>query len=265
MHILRKFSSIGVAGLALGFLAPIATIGVVAGVAGTASAATILSCGVSSTVTFASPGISTDGTETTATTGTTNVSASTITGCGTSSMGALVIHETNGSAGTHYGITCTSAGHGTGPLTSTNDPGHSTLWNKGPFTKCTAAGHYVIDTASEFEDGGAATILSGLPNITGIELDGHTGIEIHTTHAVAVVGAPCTAPIQAGFNISGTVTSAGTYHGDSTELLACLVADHGPNTTGSFSANLNQEIENHTTIVISSATIGGNSKLVISS
>jgi len=153
------------------------------------------------TVTFQSPGITSAGSSSEATTSKTKTTAAQLPlgpTCGT----------VNGSAGPYTIVssnpTCSA---------STTPPAgpHCTI-DAPP-----ALGDYAYGSWNSFIATGASTIITGLPH-PKFKIDGDTFVGT-TTGASSVVGAPCTAH-EAGFNITGSVAANEGY--SSFSLTACL-------------------------------------------
>jgi hypothetical protein len=187
-----------------------------------------VNCTVAGTVTFAAPGLSKEGTVTTAKTSSTNATTH-FTGCGSSAALSVSIVSKN--------TKCKGA----------NDPSG---------TACEAKHTDVYDTESGFASTGTASIAKSLKKLS-FTVDGVT-YGTKTTSATAAsctdsVSPPGGVPTETGFKVSGEVKTPKNDKGQITTLIACLGTDTGPGTSGSFLEDLGSGIG-----TIATAAIDGN-------
>lgn len=203
MHIHRKVL-VGVATLAM----PLATIAVVGGTTGVASAQPI-TCAVTATVNFAAPGLTASGTPTTNNIGVTTTSGTTLSGgagCTASGVPNLTINTKNPKNTSYNKKTCAAT-----PSPNVCDK-------------------YTVGSVAAFA-AAPASILKAVKNLSAL------GLTIKNSAAAAYTpGEACGS--EYGFGITGTVKAPKTDKGDTTTLLACLGGDTGPGTTDSFSHDL---------------------------
>ena len=187
---IRKLLLIGAAAaIPLGGLA----VGAIGG--GVASALSPVTCTVSSTSTFASPGLSAGGVATASKTSSTKTSGATLGGAGcTGSIPALTIPSKNAKCNPKAKYPPTPA--------------------------CSKTLKYVFDTAAGFASAGSSSLLKAFKH-TSSTINGTTYIGQAKT---AVVSSTC--PGEIGFTVTGKITApAGTYTGFT--LNACLGTDTG--------------------------------------
>lgn len=215
-------------------------LGGVALTAGTASAkappppSPPLNCSASGTVTFAPPGISTNGSVSPNKTSTTTTSGLTLSGAGCGTGGsepanAIVAKST---------VKC-----------SKKVPDQNSTGGSQP--GC-LPGDRVYDQASAFASTGTATLQKALKKLT-FTVNGIT-FSAKTTSATTSGAGQCSGEI--GFVVSGTVKAKPFTYSTFT-LIACLGADTGPNTTNSFLADIAASLGGNTAITIATATIDG--------
>ena len=179
-------------------------------------------------VTFATPGVSQNGSFSSSPTSTTKTSTANFNcgapGTGKSKGMSLVSNSTQ--------------------CTGTNTP----------VTGCTA-GQYNYDSASGFASSGA-TLAAEIPTLK-IVIGTTTYISKTSTSAVTLCSGG-----EAGFNIKGKLTSPAAHAGEATKLTVCLGADTGLNTTGSFTNDYGAISTNGA--VIATAAFASDTKLKIS-
>ncbi len=219
----------------MGVLAIALPIGTLVGLSSAASAkngSTVpadgaVNCTVSGSATFPAPGLSASGSiSATSKTSVTTASAS-FGGCGGSSALSVNISSKN--------TKCKGANN--------------------PQAPCAVKKTYLYDTESGFATTGTTSIQKALKKITL-----HVGGRTYQTKTSAASSTGCTAPPpgpggvqqETGFKIVGTVKSPKQDKGQTVTLIACLGADTGPGTTGSFTSDLLLG-----TGTIASATIDG--------
>jgi hypothetical protein len=171
-----------------------------------------ISCAVTSTVTFAKPGLSVAGAVSTAKTSTTTTSNLTFSGSGCSGSGA-------GHKITTAATKCTGAG------------------KPSPYTKC-KTGDYGYDSWSGYIKEGTSSIKAALPTIS-FTLNGNN----FTVKTTTVGSASCKASVgtEVGFKITGTVTAPASYKNATGTLTACLgaVKGTGLKSTKNFASDIN--------------------------
>ncbi len=191
-----------------------------------------ITCAISSTITFAPPGISTNGAVAPAGYKFSFVNTSLVhfTGC------TVVNGSTTGAAG---------------PLSirSKNTKCAKTPPNT-PVPGC-AKGLTYYDTAGQFAGEGPASIQKALKKLS-LVVDG-IGFAAKTSSAAIVLpGSSC--GTEGGFLLTGSVKAKPyLYHTDS--LLACLGSDTGTNTTGNAVADITAAALGNTSIVVATADI----------
>jgi hypothetical protein len=194
-----------------------------------------LNCSASGTVTFASPGISNYG-----------------------SASASKVSVTTTSPITYAGANCGTGG--SGPANNISSKSTLKCNKKVPgqdvngATRPDCVPHdYVYDSAGQFESAGVATIQKALKKLS-FTVNGIT-FAAKTKSAGVSQSGQCSGEI--GFVISGTV-KAKPFTYSSFTLVACLGADSGPGTTGSFFSDILTAISGPTPpVTITSATIDG--------
>jgi hypothetical protein len=200
---------------------PLATAGVLIGSGGTAFAKSgpngpTVTCNISTTVTFPTPGLSKNGSENTSKTDATTTDNVSYSSCTNSSS----------TSGSQPGLSIVSK------ATKCKSAGN-------PDSVCTAKGEYAYDTESGFEAAGTASILKSLKKMS--VTIGDTTFSIKNSGATAIAGsAPC-ASNEVGFEITGSIKSPKlpeNYKGGSSTFVACLLHDTGPGTTGNFFSDL---------------------------
>jgi hypothetical protein len=210
---------------AAALILPAATLGVVASTAGTAFAGSgpngpTVTCSIhDSTVTFAPPGLSKNGSENTSKTDTTTTNPSSLE-CGST-----------GGSGTLPGQTITSK------ATKCKGAGD-------PDPACTVKGDYAYDSTAQFAAAGTTTLEKALKKVSITVSGGTIGtttFSLKTTGGSEIVEkAPC-ASNEVGFELTGDVKgpkSPDNYKGGTSTLVACLLGDTGPGTTGNFAHDI---------------------------
>jgi hypothetical protein len=185
----------------------IAISGVTAGAASKPPPDPAVTCSVSATVNFASPGISTPGSvHASKTSSTTTTAESFGGGCTGTAPANNIVSD---------GVKCTGSG-----MPSSN-------------TACTAKKPttYGYDSWSNFESTGTASIQKALKKLS-FTIDG-IAYSAKTTAASTIVGGACGS--EAGFNVSGTISAPKNDKGQTFSLNACL----GASTAAPGSAPLN--------------------------
>jgi hypothetical protein len=213
-------------------LLPVSTVALVGATSGVASATGAIECSVAAEVTFATPGLSASGAESTSKSSVTTTTAPTIgniENCGgSSSVGALTI--------TTKSTKCTGAG-----LPASNPA-------------CTAKHQYGYDSWANYESSGTSGIAKSLKHLTAT-VDGVlyafkiSGAAATTCHPTA---GPQAGDTEVGFAITGSVKSPKTAKGDSLTLTACLGSDSGPGTTGTFDGDFG-----HGGLTVQKASVDG--------
>jgi len=169
-----------------------------------AGAAATINCHVAGTVTFASPGLSHNGTVTTATTSTTSVSTETYTKGTTACAGtgpALAIKSTN--------IKCSAAGATT---TIPACVGNSTKNGYGSFKSYASTG-----VSSIKADTKTLTFTVNGTKYTSTTCTASTCVAIHSCPTSKTYGG------EAGFEVKGNISApAGAYKGAATTVIVCL-------------------------------------------
>jgi hypothetical protein len=128
-------------------------------------------------------------------------------------------------------------------------------------TACEAKKTFAYDGESTFASGSTITSLEKSLKKLDFTIDGVT-YQTKTTGASAISCTDATSPpggqpVEAGFNIKGTVKSPKQDKGETTSLNACLGTDGGPGTSGSFFDDLGSGVG-----VITTASIDGVSSTV---
>jgi hypothetical protein len=198
---------------------------------GTAGAATTVCTGVApgQTITFASPGISQLGTAQVSKKSKTAVSSGTIS----------CVKKTKTKSGTVPAGTITTKA--TSADLCQND--------SNPPSPC-PTGDYVYDSSTEFVSG-ASTLWKDIKTETWT-----IGTTTYTDALSASAEATTCASNEAGFNLTGKLTAPAADAGKAATIVACLLGDTGPNTTGNFLADITSEVEGTgPTIVIATATL----------
>jgi hypothetical protein len=197
-------------------------------------------CSYTATVTFAPPGISKNGS---------------LSGIKTSSTTAT---------GNSYN--CGGAGMATSP--DVNIMSKATAFcdkkvvgqqdNKGanptsnPLCTAQTSKTWVYDTASGFASGGTTTLQKAIKK-TFLTLGAEVYLLKTTTVAAIAPGGSCGSEV--GFLINGQVKKPKQDKAQTSTVKACLGADTGPGTTGSFAADLISELGGNTGITIATATV----------
>ncbi len=223
---LRKFMSV----IALSSV-PVLSFGIAqAATSGNAFAAgkSTTCSGGAQTVTFAAPGLSTQGSAQKSKKSTATTSAATSTTCTGSVPGSGTVAGNN--------ITTTST--------------EKCSKDKTPPSECTGnPKFFVYDSAAEFA-AGAGTLYKAVPTTTFT--DGSTTYT--TTNTKSVEASTCSST-EVGFKLTGTLTAPASQKGKATTIIACLDTDTGPNTTGNFKTDITDEVLNSAPgVVITSAS-----------
>lgn len=220
---IRKLLMIGAAAaIPLGAVSVDAVVGNVAG------AVSSVTCSVSSTVTFAKPGITYTGTASKKTTSLTKTSNPVLGGAG-----------------------CPAKSKGKGlKITSTN-PSCATA--SPPVPGCSAKDPYYYGSAGLF----ASTGPSSLNGLTQLVQFGKVKVSLHVTSSSAT---GC-AGGEAGFAISGTASGGGYSSFSET---ACLGTDTGTGTTGHFTADYGAIAGGGSGIIATAAIDPATSSLTVS-
>lgn len=171
-----------------------------------------ISCAVSSTVTFAAPGLSKAGAVGTAKTSTTKTGNLAFSGAGCSGSGV-------GHSITTAATKCTGTG------------------KPSPYTKC-KTGDYGYDSWAGYLSTGISSIKSSLATLS-YTLNSNN----FTAKTTAVAAASCKASVgtEVGFKITGTVSAPAAYKGATAVLTACLGGVSGTGVTSStnFAKDIN--------------------------
>ena len=205
----------------------------VTAVAGTSSAGAVTPLAISCTlgnpvVSFAAPGLSQNGSFTTAPTSTTTTSAQT--------------------------LKCGGAGNGTGPGQSIVSNNTACTATNVPVTGCTAPPPQMYNYDSVAGFSGTATTLWMQVPVINATINGTN----YSSSSKSSAGIVC-AGGELGFKIKGKLTAPAAHAGEATKVLVCLGSDTGPGTTGSFTNDFNQPGR-----TIATATMANDSKLKIS-
>ena len=176
----------------------------IVGTAGVAGAVgPTINCHVAGTVTFAAPGLTHNGHVTTATTSTTAVSTETYSKGTTACTGtgpALAIKAAN--------VKCSTSGATTTYPACT---GHPTEYGYGSF--------------DSYAKTGVTTIRADVKTVHfTINGTAYPSVTCSTSSCVAIHSCPTshTYGSEAGFEIKGNISTAGTYHGAATTVIVCL-------------------------------------------
>ena len=224
---LRKFMSV----IALSSV-PVLSFGIAqAATSGNAFAAgkSTTCTGGAQTVTFATPGLSTQGSAQKSKKSTSTTSAAASTTCTGSKPGS----------GTVAGNNITT--------TSTEKCSKDT---SNPPPACTGNPKFLVyDSAAEFATG-SSTLYKAVPTTTFT--DSSTTYTIANTASAQATTCPST---EVGFKLTGTLTAPASQKGKATTITACLNSDNGPNTTGNFKNDVTSEVLNGApTMVITSVS-----------
>jgi hypothetical protein len=222
------------------------SVSMLAATLGAASAATLpppdpaRNCSFTALTTFASPGISKNGSTSTSKVSTTTSTGSTYN-CG--SAGSATTPDLNivskATSKCDKKVVGQQDNKGAAPSSNPNcDAAH--------------AGQKVYDTASGFATGGTGTLQKAVKKTT-IIIAGVTYMLKTTAVAAIAPGGSCGGEV--GFLISGQVKKPKQDKAQTSSLRACLGHDTGPGTTGSFAADLISELGGNTGITIATATI----------
>jgi hypothetical protein len=210
---------------------------------GTAGAATETVCtgnGAGAVVTFATPGLSNEGTAAVSAKSTTKTGSAPLSckaGTKPAKAGSLLASK----------IKSTSTTMCTGPTAPPNPP-----------TPC-PAGEFVYDSVAQL--GASMSTLYQSDKVTSFSI-GTTTYKTKNTGspAVGTGSGPGNCPSgEVGFVLTGTLTAPASLAGKSSEVTACLLGDGngsaGMNTTGNFSADVVAAAGGNNTIVIGTATL----------
>ena len=87
----------------------------------------------------------------------------------------------------------------------------------------------------------------------------------NTASAAATAGTgPGSCPAtEVGFVLTGKLSAPASQSGKTTEITACLNTDTGPNTSGSFAADVGAEVGGNNTIQIQTATLDGTTSSLV--
>jgi len=199
---------------------------------------------VGETVTFATPGISLNGSFTTATTSATNTSATTADTCKVGST-----PETGSSKAST--ISTSTVGAAT-TCTGVNTPVHG----------CTTPPpqYYSYDSTASYASSGSGLVVPTQKfKINGVTYK----LKTTTTAAIVPDSGPCGLTSgEGGFSIKGTLTAPATYSGDAFKLTACLAGDSGTDTTNNFTNDFNSASGGNASIVIATATLDSTTSLL---
>ena len=217
------------------------------GIAGPAGAVgktyTTMSCTITGNVTFAKPGLSYNGSLSSATTSKAkSVATATGTGCGknTSADPSGTVNVTKDT------------------ITSPNTDCNTSSSPPGACANKTATKHYAYDNSSSLASAGTSSIVTSL-GPKGIKLvDNNNAVTGDVTSggtSEVTPGGACGSNV--GFQLQGnTNVSTLTY-----DLLLCITGDTGTNTTGSFYNDYIASLEGNASIVIATGIFGGNSEV----
>jgi hypothetical protein len=172
-------------------------------------------------------------------------------GPGISDLGAAQVSKKTTSTTGAGTIMCTGKKTGAGTVSASTIKTKSKetcAEDSNPPSPCPAT-DYVVDSISQFISG-ASTLWK----------DAKTeSFAIGSSDFIVTLSssgtASCPSPEQ-GFTLTGTLTTApGKFEGKSVTITACLGADSGPHTTGSFGADAVSEFEGNTSILIQTANL----------
>jgi hypothetical protein len=220
-------------------LAAVTTVGPAGAAAAKAKVYTTTSCAITGGVTFATPGLSYNGSLTKKSTSTSVSSAtagailSGTGGCGSATVASKIV-----SASTN----CNTA---TPPL-------------PGACSSETTKEFYAYDNASSLVSSGTSSIVSSL-GPKGLKLnDNGNKVTVDITEAgtsSVLPGGDCGANV--GFELSGNTSVAGLTY----DLLLCITGDTGTGTTGSFYNDYVAAASGNAGITIASGIFGGDTAL----
>jgi hypothetical protein len=198
---------------------------------GVAGAASTVCTGVApgQTITFASPGLSALGTAQVSKKSKTAVSSGTLS----------CTKKTKTKSGTAEALTITTKA--TKADLCQND--------SNPPSPC-PTGDYVYDSADEFAST-ASTLFKDVPSESWT-----VGSTTYTATFTSSGAASSCAADEVGFTLGGKLTAPSADAGKAVTVVACLLGDTGPNTTGNFAADIETELGNSSSnIVIATATL----------
>jgi hypothetical protein len=223
-------------------LATVTTIGV-AGPAGAVKTYKSQTCVVTGNVVFAKPGLSFNGSLSSATVSKAHSTAvATGTGCG-----LITINPTVGT--TKNTITTPSTNCHTAPAPQPGACAHET-----------ATKFFAYDTASSLASSGVSSIVASLGPL-GIKIvDNNNTVHgaVTSSGTTSVAGGACGAG-NLGFQLQGnTNVPTLTYN-----LLLCITGDTGPGTTGAFGTDYLAAAGGNTGVTIATGIYGGNSLLTL--
>jgi hypothetical protein len=221
---------------------PVLTFGIAqVATSGSAGAAGSTTCtGAGALVTFAPPGLSDLGTA--------SISAKSITKTGSAAMSC-----TNGT-------TTTPGTLSAGKIVSKS----TTLCQNdtNPPNPC-PTGEYVYDSVAQLAS--SASTLYKSDKSTSWVIKGVTYKTANTGSSTAGTGTGvglCPSG-EVGFVLTGHLVLPSSQLGKSTEITACLNTDTGPNTTGSFAADVTSEAGGNTSITIQTSTLDGATSSIV--
>jgi len=220
-------------------LAAVSTVGS-AGVAGAAGKTyDSQTCAISGSVTFATPGLSYNGSLSKKSTSTADSAAtSTGTGCGNKTTGTSTLKNKIVSPSTN----CNTA---TPPL-------------PGACAGETSKEFYAYDNSSSLASSGTSSIVTSLgPKGINIYDNGNKVNGQVTTDGTSAVDPGGACGTNVGFQLQGNTNVSGLTY----DLLLCITGDTGTDTTGSFYNDYIDSSEGDAAIVIATGVFGGSSGL----
>lgn len=187
--------------------------------------------GGTQTVSFASPGISNQGTASASKKSTSTTSAAPSITCTGKHAGSGTVD--GGSIKTKATLTCS---------TDSNPP-----------SPC-PAGDFVYDSVSEFL-GGGGKLFKAVPTTTWtIGTTTYTAANTGSKQAPSGSTVGTCPATEGGFVLTGHLTAPASQSGKATTITACLNTDTGMNTTGNFRNDIISEVGGAKTVVIATAT-----------
>jgi hypothetical protein len=203
------------------------------GIAGAKAAETCSGTGTGQVVTFASPGLSNQG---------------------TASPSAASKSKTGGGT-----VSCKGLVKGTGTVTKNKIKSVSTTQcstDSNPPSPCPTSptDDFVYDSSAQFMSG-SSTLYKDIKNQSWKVGATTFAVAAFTASSSIEPGGTCGGS-EAGFLLSGPLTTGpSSLHGKTVTINACLGTDTGPGTSGSFLADFLAEQGGNTSIIITTATL----------
>lgn len=199
-------------------------------------------CAISGTVSFASPGLSNQGTNTTTLKKTTTSASASLSGCSGGLSGSGTINGGNSLGITSKSSKCTGAGTSSD---GNNPPGCPAPVKHTPKV-------YNYDSAAAFQNSGSASLSKAIKKLSFAI--GSTSFQEKVTSATEVLpGGACGGEV--GFAIVGTVKKPKQDKNQTVTANVCLGNDGGTNTSGSFFLDVSSAFGGNTSITIATADI----------